>query len=379
MKKIVFLSHIDINLYLFRLPIMKTLVKEGWVVYALVPNGEYSEKFKEYGIQHIDYTIERKSLNPFKEIKTILNIKEKLQEINPSILHTFTVKPNIYGNIAGKLAKVPIIINTVTGLGSFFIDDSIKAKIIRNLILNLYRITFKFSNAVIFQNQDDLSFFVQKGILPEHKAYLIKGSGIDTFLWKPIKKENRDVIRIITIGRLLKHKGIEEFIKIARILKKEYKDKLEFTIVGDFYDGNPYSIDKDILEKAVKNKVILYYNWLPIEKVKEILAISDIFVLLSYREGLPRTGIEALALGLPIIISNVTGCKEIVEDGKNGFLVDYLNINDIVTKLKLLIDNPVLREKMGLESRKKAEKEFDTKVIINKYLSLYNKLLIKGN
>lgn len=375
MKKIAFLAHIDINLYLFRLPIMKILVEAGWEVYAIVPKGEYSYKFKDYGIKHIDYIIERKSLNPLKEIKTILHLKERLEEIKPDILHTFTVKPNIYGNIAGKLASVPVIINTVTGLGSFFIDESLKAKIIRNLILVLYKVTFNFSDAVIFQNQDDLNFFVQKGILPGYKAYLIKGSGIDTSLWKPVKKEREDIIKIITVGRLLKHKGIEEFIKVAEILKNEYGNKVEFIIIGDFYDGNPYSIDRNILKNAVKNKIISYYNWLPIEKVKEFLGNSDIFALLSYREGLPRTGIEALALGLPVITSNVTGCKEIIDDGENGFLVDYKNISDIVKKLKELIDNYELREKMSLKSRKKAEEEFDTKVIIKKYMDLYEQLI----
>ena len=376
--KIVFLSHIDVNLYLFRLPIMKALVKEGWKVYALVPRGKYSDRFKNYGITHIDYPIERKSLNPFREVKTVLNIKEKLQEIKPDILHTFTVKPNIYGNIAGKLAGVPVIVNTVTGLGSFFIDNSIKAKVIRNLILNLYRITFKFSNAVIFQNQDDLIFFCKKNILSNHKAYLIKGSGIDTSLWKPMPRRDGDIIRLVTIGRLLKHKGIEEFIKVAKILKKIYRNKLEFIVIGGFYDGNPYSISKELIEEAVKSNVIIYYDWQPIEKVRQILSGSDIFVLLSYREGLPRTGIEALSLGLPIVASNVVGCRELVKNGKNGFLVDYQDIEGIVGKIEKLINFPDLRKKMGMESRKIAEKEFDEKIIVEKYLILYRKLLSRS-
>lgn len=378
MRKIAFLSHLDLNLYLFRLDLMKTLLSKEWEVYALFPEGAYSKKMKEYGIECVHYKIERKSLNPLKEIRAIFDIKTKLIQIKPHILHTFTVKPNIYGTIAGKMARVPIIVNSITGLGSFFVENSLKAQVIRKTILKLYKFTMQYSNAVIFQNQDDMSFFINKKILKKEKAILIKGSGIDTELWRPIEKKQKNTypIKIISIARLIKHKGIEEYLRVAEILKKEFKNKVELILIGDFYDGNPYSISKNLLHKYIKNKVIVYYNWIPIESVKNILSQSDIFVLLSYyREGLPRTGIESLSLRLPIITTDVPGCRELVEDGKNGFFVPVKNVDKVVEKLKLLIENPTLRHKFGEYSRQKAVTEFDVKLIVEKHLDLYLKFL----
>lgn len=375
MRKIAFLSHLDLNLYLFRLDLMKTLLSKGWKVYALFPGGAYSEKMKEYGIECVHYKIERKSLNPLKEIRAIFDIKTKLIQIKPHILHTFTVKPNTYGTIAGKMARVPIIVNSVTGLGSFFVENSLKAQVIRKIILKLYKFTMQYLNAVIFQNQDDMSFFINKKILKKEKAILIKGSGIDTELWRPIEKKQKNTIKIISIARLIKHKGIEEYLRVAEILKKEFKNKVEFILIGDFYDGNPYSISKELLNRCIRNKTITYHKWMPVENVKNILGQSDIFVLLSYREGLPRTGIEALSLGLPIITTDMPGCRELVEDGKNGFLVPVKNVDKVVEKLKLLIENPTLRHKFGKYSRQKAVTEFDVKLIVEKHLDLYLKLL----
>lgn len=375
--KIVFLSHIDINLYLFRLPLMKELANQRWEVYALAPKGEYVKEFEKHNIHWIDYGIERKSLNPFKELKTIFEIKRKLEEIKPHILHTFTVKPNIYGTIAGKFSKVPIIVNTITGLGSFFVENDIKSSIIRFLILSAYKFTFKLSDAVIFQNRDDLELFIKKKVLEPQKAFLIKGSGVDTDVWKPLKGNIRGEkpIRVITIGRLIKHKGIEEFIKVAEILKKKYGNEVEFILIGDFYDGNPFAVKREVIEKAIKEDIVKHYKWLSPEGVRKILQESDIFVLLSDREGIPRSGLEALAVGLPVITYNVPGCKEIVEDGKNGFLVRYKDIGDIVQKLEKLIENSQLRNMMGLHSRQKAVEEFDTQKVVFQYLSIYRKLL----
>ncbi len=377
--KIVFLSHIDINLYLFRLPLMKALVEKGWEVFALTPEGDYVKKFEKYNIKWIEYKIERKSLNPLRELKTILEIRKRLEEIKPHILHTFTAKPNIYGTIAGKFAKVPIIVNTITGLGSFFVEKDLKSSLIRFLIINAYKLTFKFSDAVIFQNSDDLELFNRKKVLDPRKAFLIKGSGVDTDVWKPLKKNKGEnhLIRVVTVGRLIKHKGIEEFIKVAEILKKKFGEKVEFILIGDFYDGNPFAVKRELIEEATKKGIVKHYRWLSPEGVREILQNSDIFVLLSDREGIPRSGLEALAVGLPIITYKVPGCKEIVEDGKNGFFVRYKDINDIVQKLERLIEDSRLREQMSKHSRQKVVEEFDTQKVVSQYLSLYRRL-IKG-
>ncbi len=362
------------NLYLFRLPIMKALSEMGWQVYAIVPEGDYCCKLEEEGITVVNYPIDRKSLNPFKEIRSVLEIAKVLKRVKPDILHTFTAKPNIYGVLAGKLAKVPFIVNTITGLGSFFIEDSLKAKLVRKMILSMYRLTLRRANFVVFQNRDDYNYFLKMGLVDKGRATVIRGSGIDTDLWKPAERsKNNGVVRVITVGRLLKHKGIHEFLEVASKLKKIYGDKVEFTVVGSPDEGNPYSIDIRYLDSFKEKGVIKHIDWLNPEELKRLMSNSDVFVLLSYREGLPRTGIEALSLGLPLVVSDTVGCREVVEEGQNGYLVDVRNTDSIANKLSILIEDRALREKMGAYSRKIAVKEYDVKKVIEKYIEIYNR------
>jgi len=371
-KKIVFLSHFDANLYLFRLPLMKALKEKGWSVYALVPEGEYSSGFKNFGIMHIKYNIDRGSLNPLSEIKTIFEISKKLKEIKPDIIHTFTAKPNIYGTIAAKISGNKNIICSVTGLGSFFIENDFKSKLIKNIILILYKIVFRYSWRVIFQNSDDLKLFVNKKIINKNKALLIKGSGVDTSFYQSNKDPSKNPKKILFIGRLLVHKGIKEFIEAAKIIKKEFGKKVEFVVVGDFYDGNPYNVDKDYFFEAVSQKAITFAGWQ--KDVKKFLEECYIFVLPSYREGLPRTALEAASMSRPIITTKTIGCKESVDDGYNGFLVDIKDAKTIAKKIKTLLSNETLYKKMSQNSRLKAKNEFDAKIVVNEHLKIYNTL-----
>lgn len=368
--KIIFLSHFDANLYLFRLPIMKALVKEGWEVVALTPQGEYSSRFEKEGIRYISYEIDRGSLNPLKELKTIYDIAQKLRKISPDIVHTFTAKPNIYGNIAAKIAGIKTCISSVTGLGSFFIEDDFKSKIVRFLIVNLYKLVFRFSKTVIFQNSDDLKLFVSKNIVKKEKTALIKGSGIDTKEWV----SSKDVLssspkKILFIGRLLIHKGIGEFIESAKEVKKIFKEGTLFIVAGDFYKGNPYNIDKKAIQNAIDEGTITFLGWR--EDIKELLDDSYIFVLPSYREGLPRTAIEAASMSKPIITTKTVGCKEAVDDGYNGFLTPLKNHTEITKAIIKLLEDKNLYTKMSQNSRKKALKEFDIEVIVKNHIDIY--------
>ncbi|WP_456480306.1 glycosyltransferase family 4 protein [Nautilia sp.] len=380
--KIAFLSHLDLNLYLFRLPIMRKLVKNSYEVYAVCPKGEVFDKFSEYGIKAVSYEIDRASLNVFKEFKTVKNIKKVINKINPDILHTFMHKPNIYGN----LIKHPRTINTVTGLGSFFIHNDLKSKIIRNVIILGYKITTKNTKKVIFQNSDDLKYFVRKKIIPENKAVLIKSSGIDTNEWRIEKAEsqkNRQIFWdtegewrmensgikmgenkpvVLMIARIIKDKGVEEYIKAADKLK----DKAEFWYVGETDKGN---------------KNAFAPNWGSVKylgfrrDIKELISACDIFVLPSYREGVPRTLLEAASMAKPIVTTDTVGCKEVVENNKNGFLVPVKNSDKLAEAIEILIDNPELREKFGKNGRIKAINEFDIEVVVEKYMKVYKEIM----
>jgi len=354
---------------------MIALKEKGWSVFALVPKGEYSDRFKELGIIHIDYKINRGGLNPFNEIKTIFELSKKLKEINPDIIHTFTVKPNIYGTLSAMISKNPKVINSVTGLGSFFIENDALSKMIRILILFLYKFIFRYSKFVIFQNSDDLNLFVEKKILDRKKAVLIKGSGVDRSFFNSNNNPSKNPKKILFIGRLLIHKGIKEFIESAKIIKKEFKD-VEFVVAGDFYDGNLYNIDKNYFQNALKENIITFLGWQ--KDIKKIIKECYIFVLPSYREGLPRTALEAAAMSKPIITTNAVGTKESVEDGYNGFLVPIKDYQEIAQKIKILLNDEKLYYQMSKNSYEKAKKEFIVDIVVEKHLKIYH-LLEKNN
>ena len=361
--KIGFLSHLDLNLYLFRLPIMKELVKRGHTVYAVCPKGELFDKFSEFGIEAVEYKIDRGSLNIFKEIKTIQNITEVINLINPDILHSFMHKPNIYGSFANSKN----FIQTVTGLGSFFIHNDFKSKIVKNIILTGYKFSSKKAKKVIFQNSDDLKMFVNLGIIPENKAVLVKSSGIDTNEWRMESGEWREEHGskkpvVLMIARVIKDKGVEEYIQAAELLK----EKGEFWYVGDKDTGN-----KNAFEPEWKNVKYLGFR----SDIKELISKCDIVVLPSYREGVPRTLLESASMSKPIVATNAPGCREVVEDGVNGFLVPIKDYKSLAEKIEILIDNPEMRKEFGENSRIKAVNEFDIKAVVNKYLDLYEGIL----
>jgi N,N'-diacetylbacillosaminyl-diphospho-undecaprenol alpha-1,3-N-acetylgalactosaminyltransferase len=364
MKKIAFLSHFDGNLYLFRLPIMIALVNRGYKVYAICPRGDKFDLFKEYNIEAIDYKIQRQSLNPFKEIKTIRNIYKVIKPLKLDILQNFTVKPNIYGSIAGHLAKVPIIINSVTGLGSFYISNDKKSKTIKKVLNTLYKESNKKASYCIFQNSDDMNYFIKNNLVPKEKAVLIKSSGIDTKLFQStdINSQNEN-INVLMIARAIWHKGIREYYEAAQILKDT---NIKFTLIGDTDDGNPSCANKEFLE----NKNV---NWLGHrDDIKEQIDKCNIFVLPSYREGVPRTLLEAASMSKPIVTTNTVGCKEVVDDNINGFLVPVKDSVQLAEKIELLANDYGLRETFGKASRKKAIEEFDVQIVVNKHLGIYD-------
>ncbi len=359
--KIAFLSHLDLNLYLFRLPIMKELVKKGHDVFAICPKGEFFDRFKNFGIKAVEYEVERESLNVLKEFKTIQNIKKVVNKIQPDILHTFMHKPNIYGNFTGHENRI----NTITGLGTFFIYNDFKSKILRSIIKTLYKITTKTTKKIVFQNSDDMKMFLYNGIIPKEKAVLIKSSGIDTCEWKIDNEELRVANKkpvVLMIARVIKDKGVSEYIEAASLLN----EKADFLYVGNIDKGN-----KNAFVPDWGNVKYLGFR----KDIKELISNCDIFVLPSYREGVPRTLLEAAAMGKAIVTTDVPGCREVVENGKNGFLVPVKDVKSLGEKIEVLINNKELREKFGNYGREKVVKEFDIKIVVKKYLELYEEVM----
>ena len=366
---IAFLSHIDFNLYLFRLPIMKALVKQGHTVYAICPNGAYSVKFADLNIQHLHYSVQRKSLNPFAALSTIFELRKLLQQIQPDILHTFTVKPNIYGNLACFGTTIEVI-SSITGLGSFFIEKNFKARLIKTLILILYKIAFYKVRKVIFQNNDDRQIFLNKKLLNDNQAVLIKGSGIDTQAWFSEFKL-QEPFKVIFIGRLLLHKGIREFLAAAKLVKQNHPEII-FEVIGDVDLGNPYNINQEVLDHYIQSGTIEHIAWQ--QDIKPYLKQANIFVLPSYREGLPRTALEAMALSKPLILADAVGCRECVAVGKNGFLSPIGDHKTIAEYILKLYHNQDLLKQFSFYSRQKVVQEFDIEFIIKQHCDIYYRL-----
>ncbi|MCH5323287.1 MAG: glycosyltransferase family 4 protein [Helicobacter sp.] len=384
--KIIFLSHTDSNLYRFRLPVMIELVRLGNEVIALIPKGEDFDKFAKHQIKAISYPINRSSLNPFGALKTIQNIAEILKKEKPDILHTFMLKPNIYGALATKLVSPPIsVINSLTGLGSFYIQEGLKAQAFRVLLEFLNRIAFSIAKKVLFQNQDDLELFVTKGLLPQNKAVLIRGSGINTQEFMPLSQEERITYRekleipqdscvVLMIARAIVHKGVREYYQAAKILcknlsEKKQNNKLVFLYVGGIDRGNIAPITEEFF---TQNPQVRYLGHR--EDIRELLGVCDIFVLPSYREGIPRTLLEAGSMEKPLITTNAVGCKEVVNPDINGFLIEVGDFQNLAQKIALLAEDKPLRESMGKASRQKILEEFAIEPIIQAYLKLYQEV-----
>ncbi len=368
MKKIAISINTSWNIYNFRLGLIKALQKEGYKIYAIAPKDDYSEKLENLGVKHIDIFMNNKGTNPLEDIKTIWEYYKTYKQIKPDVALHYTIKPNIYGTIGAKLAGVKVI-NNISGLGTVFLNDSISSKIARNL----YKIALKFSNKVFFQNPYDKELFIQKRLVEEYKTDLLPGSGIDTDKFKPLEKEKSNKFKFLFIARLVRDKGIIEYVEAAKEILKNYKD-VEFQVLGAFYSGNPTAITKEQMDEWIKNGII---NYLGVsDNVSEIIKNSDCVVLPSYREGLSRVLLEAASMAKPIITTDTPGCRDVVEDGINGFLCKVKDSKDLANKMEKMLNlSEEDRIKMGKAGREKIIKEFDEKIVIEKYLKAIKEVI----
>jgi len=388
MLKIALISNTDFSLYNFRIGIINALLEKGYRLYLICPYGKYIEKLKRLDVQYSPIGLDRKGINPIKDLKTLHQLYRIFKREKFDVVHSFTIKPNIYGNIAAKLAKVPIIINSVTGLGYVFIGKGLKNNILKWTVIGLYKIAFRFSNKVIFQNIDDLELFKKYKITDSDKSVLIKSSGVNTEKFSPQNVDKVGIeklcdqlgisrhcppVIITLITRLIWHKGIREFVEAAKILKKKYPDVL-FLLVGPIDTENPAAVSKDYIEETGKEGFIKYIGRR--DDIRETLYISDVVTLPSYREGIPRVLLEAMSMEKPIVTTNAIGCREVVEEGKNGFLVPIKNPVALADAVERLINNEELRVRFGKYGREKVLREFDERIVVKKTMQVYEE--VKG-
>lgn len=358
------------NIYNFRLGLLKALEKEGYRIVTIAPRDEYSQKLEALGYAYREIKINNSGTNPIEEIKLIYDFVKLYKEVKPDILLHYTIKPNVYGSIAADILDIPVITN-ISGLGTVFLNNSFPSKIAKFL----YKVAMRIPKKVFFQNSDDRELFIVKKLVDPQKTALLAGSGIDTEKFAPAKdvSPSGGPLQFLFIARLVKDKGIVEYVDAARILKEKYPD-VEFAILGAFYPGNPTAVTQAEMRRWEEEGVIRYLG--VSDDVRSVIVGAACVVLPSYREGLSRVLLEASSMAKPIVTTDVPGCKDVVEDGVNGFLCRSKDVKDLAHAMEKMIVLPqIKREEMGKRGRERAVKEFDEKIVIGHYLEAIKALL----
>lgn len=379
--KIAFVSPDGLSIVLFCKGIIRTLKSiKGAEVFILSADGVYKKEIEDLGVKSITVDMYR-FFNPVKDFKYLINLYQIFKKEQFDIVINFTTKPNIYGTLAAKVARINKIILHVVGLGSTFLPaSSIKGTLIRYIFIKLYRISCKFSNKIWFTNKNDLSYFLSEGMVSQHNTVLTKNY-LDTDEYSPsmfskddllvLRKElgimNTDKV-VVMVARMIWPKGIKEFAETAELLK-ESNPNLKFLLVAPLEHGNAYAVPESYIKEKEKTSNL---KWLGFRSdVKKIYALSDLAVLPSYYKegGYPRALLEPMAMGKPIITTDTPDCKGTIEEGKNGYLVPPRDSKSLAEVVKKLISNEGKCKELGEYSRKKAEREFDEKRIVPQALS----------
>lgn len=375
-RKIVLIGTTGSSLYGFRSDLIKKLVADGHEVYAFT--SEYTDecltKIESLGAKVVCYRLSRGGLNPFADLASTLELAKKIKSIQPDLVFSYFTKPVIYGSLAAKFSGVPYIVGMIEGLGSPYTihpnGQSSKIKLIRIVQNTLYRIVFPFLNKIIFLNPDDPVDLIEDNNI-HHKKDAVQvlgpiGLNLDDYSYKKWD-ENADV-SFIFIARLIAEKGIFEFIEAAKIVKHQYPS-VKFTIIGGLDAENPYGLSKQELDEIVNLGIIDYPGF--VNDVAKRIQDHAVFILPSYyREGVPRSTQEAMAIGRPVITTDMPGCRETVVDGVNGFLVPKWNAKALAEKMCYFIQFPEMVNVMGLKSFQIAQERFDANKVNTRLIEI---------
>lgn len=373
-KKIVIIGTIADSFLFFRADLISELLKKGYKVYAFTSSydNEELEKIEELGAIPMSYMLSRGGLNPLTDIKMMYRLSRQIKMLAPDMVLSYFAKPVIYGTLAAKLAKVPRVIGMLEGLGYAFTEQpeglSQKTRFIKKIQVMLYKISLPQLNTLIFLNPDDPKDLLDRYSIKVKNIEILGGIGLNlnNYSYQPIKNSHLP-INFLFIGRLIKEKGIHDFISAAKMVKEKYP-KTVFTILGTTDPASLGGLQQSELDDLISSDIINYPG--QVDNVQHWLGDSHVFVLPSYREGVPRSTQEAMAIGRPIITTDVPGCRETVTDGINGFLVDKWSPQALANKMIHFIENPKQIEKMGYESYKIAQEKFDVNKVNQRLLNI---------
>lgn len=357
-KSIVVLSSHTPSLFWFRTDMMKEFISKGYAVYALANESEdvWADRFKENDIIYQQISVSRNGVNPFQDKKTLDSIRKKLAAIRPDKIFTFQAKTVIYGSMAANSLGITEVYPLIAGMGSVFLSDGLKTRLVRLVMISLYKRAMRKCPVVFFQNRDDEQIFRNYKIIENQKVVLLHGSGVNIEKFKKLPVHGKP--SFLCISRLIRDKGVYEYLEACKRIKAEYPD-VRCLLVGP-YDTNPSALKPEELQPFIDAGIEYYGEQ---DDVRPFIEQCSVFVLPSYREGTPKTNLEAMACGRAVITTNAPGCKETVVDGKNGFLVPVKDVNAIWVKMKWFIENPTAAEEMGYVGRKMVEDIFDVKKV----------------
>lgn len=361
-KRILVLANNDVGLYRFRKDLLAALLGAGHEVYISLPDGGFISELVQLGCRFLDTPIDRRGMNPLHDSKLFCQYRAILREVKPDLVLTYTIKPNIYGGLACRMAHIPYAVN-ITGLGSAIENGGW----LKKFVLALYKPALKGAWVVFFENAGNRDTLAATGVVPQGRDVVLSGAGVNLEDYPYQSYPQEGAVRFLFVGRVMHEKGVDELFAAAKRMKQEYGDSVEFHIVGSFEEG--YKPLMDELEKA---GVVKYHGYQ--SDMKRFYAMASCVVLPSYHEGMSNVLLEAAASGRPLITSDIPGCREAVEDGVSGYLCPAKDADALYEAMRRFVDLPESwRAEMGRRGRKRMVKMFDKLLVINKTM---NKLAV---
>ncbi|MFC6204961.1 glycosyltransferase family 4 protein [Psychrobacter urativorans] len=365
--RIIIIGTVASSFYGFRADLIKSLLEQQHIVYAFTSEytSEDLDKIENIGVTPVTYKLNRGGLNPLADIRATHALAKKIKQIAPDLVLSYFTKPVIFGTLAARVAKVPRIIGMLEGLGYTFTDQpeglSKKTKLIKQIQVLLYRVALPKLDKIIFLNPDDPKDLLERYNIQVKQVEVLGGIGLnlEDYPHQPVI-DTKTPLKFLFIGRLLKEKGIHDFVSAATIVNDKYPGTT-FTVLGSIDASNPGALKQSELDDLISSQLVNYPGH--VDDVKDWIANTDVFVLPSYREGVPRSTQEAMAIGRAVITTDVPGCRETVVDGVNGFLVEKWNPQALAEKMIYFIENPEQVAQMGYESYKIAQEKFDSRIV----------------
>lgn len=354
-KRILVLANNDVGLYRFRKDLLTALLQAGHEVYISLPNGDFVSELMQFGCRFIDTQIDRRGMNPLHDSRLFLQYRAMLKEFKPDLVLTYTIKPNIYGGIACRMAHVPYAVN-ITGLGSAIENGGW----LKKFVLALYKPALKGAKVVFFENAGNRDTLVKTGVVPNGRDVVLNGAGVNLkdYPYQPYPQD--EPVRFLFVGRVMHEKGVDELFSAAKRMKQQYGNGVEFHIVGSFEEAY-----KPVMDELEQTEVVRYHGYR--SDTKSFYAMASCVVLPSYHEGMSNVLLEAAASGRPLITSDIPGCREAVEDGISGYLCPTKDADALFNTMRRFADLPhERRAEMGRCGRQRMEEQFSKTAVVAK-------------